>query len=110
MALTWRQLFIRMDLEEHLLFINFFPDFATFYDKLRACKHEVSELRIPIFPVPNLKSGYHYLTAMLSTLTSLQHVEFFAARQDPNASVLPFKAVKSIQKGFANFKKNGGCL
>jgi hypothetical protein len=72
---TWKQLFLRLDLEDFLLYIDMNPDFTSFYEKLEVCKFaSVNTLLVPLVTIKNLKSGYFYLTSLLSKLTTLKHL------------------------------------
>lgn len=106
---TWKDLLIKLDLEEHLAYMDFFPDFNNFYNKLEACKELIDELVIPIISLKNLKSGYHYLTALLTKLTNLKTIHIMGLK-DSSVNSLAYKAVKCLLKGFNNFFKNGGKL
>lgn len=108
-AMSWKTLYMRLDLEEFLLQIDMNPEFETLYRKLELCKFVgLSTLVIPITPVENLKSGYHYLTAVLSKLTTLKYVDFCGPSSANN--VMDEKAAKSIKKGLTNFRSNKGQL
>lgn len=69
----------------------------------------INSLTIPIFTVNNLKSGYFYLSSVLTNLNHLKNLEFRGIYKE-GENILPSKALKSISKGFANFKKNDGQL
>lgn len=58
--------------------------------------------------INNIKSGYYYLTALLSNLTTLKFIEFTGLPQMTN--ILGEKCGKAIKKGFNNFKEAGGKL
>lgn len=76
-SMSWKTLYMRLDLEEFLLQIDMNPEFETLYQKLEVCKFVgVNTLVIPITPIENLKSGYYYLTAVLTKLTTLKYVDF----------------------------------
>ena len=78
------------------------PDFATFYEKLEVCaKNNINTLLLPIVEVNNIKSGYYYITALLSKITTLKFLEFSGLPQINNQ--LNDKAAKAIKKGFQNF-------
>lgn len=51
--------------------------------------------------VNNLKSGYYYITAILSKLTTLKYIEFSGLPQLNNK--MDAKAAKAIKKGLNNF-------
>ena len=62
----WKKLFLRLDLEDFLKYIDMNPDFTTFYEKLEVCaKNNINTLLLPVVEVNNIKSGYHYITALL---------------------------------------------
>ena len=104
--ITWKQLFLRMDLEDFLLYIDMNPDFTSFYEKLEICKFaRVNTLLIPLVPIKNLKSGYFYLTSLLSKLNTLKHLEFSGL---PQKIQIAEKSVKCIQKGLKNFIEQSG--
>lgn len=106
---TWKDLFIKLDLEDHLTNMDYYPDFPHFYEKLDASKDYVEELVLPIITLKNLKSGYHYLTGLLSKLTKLKVLHIMGL-QDSSANFLTYKAVKCISKGLHNFSSAGGKL
>ena len=108
-TIDWKQLFLRLDLEDFLLTIDMNPDFKDFYEKLEVCKFsKLNTILIPFIEIHNVKSGHFYLTALLSKMTTLKYVEFSGL---PNMSnVLTEKAAKAMKKGFTNFIKDGGKL
>jgi hypothetical protein len=72
---TWKQLFLRLDLEDFLIYIDMNADFTSFYEKLEVCKHSgVNTLLIPIIPINHLKSGYFYITSLLTKLNTLKYL------------------------------------
>lgn len=56
--------------------------------------------------IHNIKSGYYYLTALLTKLTTLKYIEFSGLPQLNN--ILNEKAAKAIKKGLTNFKEGKG--
>jgi hypothetical protein len=51
------------------------PDFHTFYEKLYVCsQNNLNTILIPMIEIHNLKSGYYYLTALLTKLTTLKYI------------------------------------
>ena len=73
--ITWKQLFLRLDLEDFLIYIDMNPDFGSLYEKLEVCSYSgINTLLIPMIEISQIKSGYHYLTAILSKLSSLKHI------------------------------------
>jgi len=106
-SLTWRDLFIKMDIEEHLWQMDNDPNFKDFYTKLHCTAKFVTSLVIPIVSVKNIKSGHYYLTALLSHLTGLKQLQIVGPVA---SSQLTLPALKAISKGFNNFIKEGGVL
>lgn len=100
---TWKQLFLRLDLEDYLSHIDMNPDFKIFYEKLEVCKYSnVNTILVAMVEINNIKSGYYYLTALLGKLTTLKYVEFAGLPQ--LTITLGDKVGKAIKKGFNNFK------
>jgi hypothetical protein len=58
--------------------------------------------------IKNLKSGYYYITAMLSKITTLKYLEFTGLPQINNH--MNDKAAKAIKKGLNNFYEGKGRL
>lgn len=105
---SWKQLFLRLDLEDFLLYIDMNPDFNSFYEKLEVCKASgVNTLLVPIIEINQIKSGYYYLTALLSRMTGLKYIEFTGL---PQRNQITDKTAKAIKKGFHNFLEGGGKL
>lgn len=99
--MSWKQLFLRLDLEDFLIYIDMNPDFNEFYEKLEVCKFsEVNTLLIPIVPIQKIKSEYFYLTSVLSKLTGLKYLELTGL---PQKNKINDKVAKAIKKGLANF-------
>lgn len=47
--MDWKRLFLRLDLEDFLKYIDMNPDFATFYQKLAVCaKNNINTLLVPL--------------------------------------------------------------
>jgi hypothetical protein len=73
--MDWKRLFLRLDLEDFLKYIDMNPDFATFYQKLTVCaRNNINTLLVPLVEVSHIKSGYYYVTAILSQLTTLKYL------------------------------------
>jgi len=64
-------------------------------------------LLIPLVPINKIKSGYFYLTSLLSKLNSLKYVELTGL---PQKNRINDKLAKAIKKGFNNFLSNKGEL
>lgn len=71
----WKRLFLRLDLEDFLKYIDMNPDFTTLYEKVYVCaKNNINTLLVPILEVKNIKSGYYYITALLSRIRTLKYL------------------------------------
>jgi hypothetical protein len=78
------------------------PDFPTLYEKVYVCaQNNLNTLLIPILDIQKLKSGYYYITALLSKISTLKYLEFSGLPQINNS--LNDKAAKAIKKGLNNF-------
>eukprot|EP01016_Furgasonia_blochmanni_P017442 TRINITY_DN2022_c0_g2_i2.p1 TRINITY_DN2022_c0_g2~~TRINITY_DN2022_c0_g2_i2.p1 ORF type:complete len:1150 (+),score=280.83 TRINITY_DN2022_c0_g2_i2:75-3524(+) len=102
----WRDLFIKLDIEEQLIYFDLNPDFKNFYKTIQACKDYIRTLILPLIPIKNIKSGYYYITALLTQLTSLQHLGLVGLNE--NQFTLSQSLLKSLSKGFNNFVEKGG--
>jgi|JI61114C2RNA_FD_contig_51_242392_length_634_multi_1_in_0_out_0_2 hypothetical protein len=79
------------------------PDFKVLYEKLEVCKYSnVNTILIAMIEINNIKSGYYYLTTLLSKLTTLKYIEFAGLPQMTIS--LGDKVGKAVKKGFNNFK------
>lgn len=84
------------------------PDFNAFYEKLEICRFsEVNTLLVPIVPIKQLKSGYFYLTSLLTRLNTLKYLEFSGL---PQRNRMNDKIAKAIKKGLTNFIQEKGAL
>lgn len=107
--MDWKRLFLRLDLEDFLKYIDMNPDFTTFYQKLHVCaQNNINTILIPVVEVSHIKSGYYYITAILSQLTTLKYIEFSGLPQLNNK--MNIKAAKAIKKGLCNFYEAKGRL
>jgi hypothetical protein len=106
---SWKKLFLMMDLVDFLLQLDANPDFEQFYEKLEVSKNDIDLLVIPIYNVRNIKSGFHFLTSILTKLRNLKYLEISGNPSSNNLN-LPPKASKCLYKGFCNFQKLGGSL
>lgn len=103
--ISWKMLYLRLDLEEFLSLIDMNPNFPELYNKLEVCNAiKLNTLIIPLVSVNNIKSGFYYLTSILNKLNTLEYIEVCG-----NVGVqLEAKAARSLKKGFNNFKENKG--
>jgi hypothetical protein len=60
----------------------------------------LNTLTIPLVNVSNIKSGFYYLTSVLTKLNTLEYIEVCG-----NIGVaMEAKAARALKKGFSNFK------
>jgi len=104
---TWKELFLKLDLENFLVQIDNNPDFKAFYARIQTVYPYISSLVIPITSVKNIKSGHYYLTALLTELVKLKHIQIVGTS---SAQELTLSALKALAKGFNNFMQKGGQL
>jgi Ran GTPase-activating protein (RanGAP) involved in mRNA processing and transport len=103
----WRELFIKLSVEDMLSQFDHNPDFKLFYTILKSVSKHVPCLLIPLISVKNIKSGYHYITAVLSNLTALKSLQIV---ESPGFTTMSANFLKAFGKGFTNFLKAGGLL
>ena len=71
------------------------PDFNAFYEKLEVCRFSgLNTLLVPIVPIQQLKSGYFYLTSLLTRLNTLKYLEFTGL---PQKNRINDKSAKAIE-------------
>lgn len=100
---TWEQVFLKLDLEDTLLFFDQNPDFQGFYEKLEIAKEHLTVLTIPVIPLFNVKSGYYFWSQVLTKLKKLRYLEICGLPEATNT--MPIKAIRSLNKGFLGFLK-----
>jgi hypothetical protein len=84
------------------------PDFNAFYEKLEVCRFSgLNTLLVPIVPIQQLKSGYFYLTSLLTRLNTLKYLEFTGL---PQKNRINDKSAKAIKKCLNNFILEKGAL
>lgn len=105
---NFEQLFLKLDLEDTLLYFDQNPDFQSFYEKLEIAAPKLHSITIPVINIKNLKSGYHFYTQTLSKLTKLTHLLICGLPE--SSDPLTAKGVKALSKGFSNYTESGGAL
>ena len=97
--LTWRQLYIKLYLEDYCKFFPYIADFKKLYRILDLVKGEVIHFALITSNDGILKSDYNYLRAIFSKLTSLKYLELVFTR---GANI---KLLKNLVKGISNALK-----
>ena len=97
--LTWRQLYIKLYLEEYIKYFPYIGDFKQLYNLLDLCKDEVVHIVLITSKEGILKSDYNYIRAILSKLTSIKYLELIFTK---GANI---KLLKNLVKGISNALK-----
>ena len=97
--LTWKQLYIKLYLEEYCKFFPYIANFKTLYRILNLVKEEVIHFVLFTSNDGILKSDYNYIRAIFSKLTSLKYLELVYTK---GANI---KLLKNIVKGISNALK-----
>ena len=103
---TWRELYLKLSIEEDVLFINQSEDIVGLYETVEVSADHVKSLTLMITDSNNLKSKYYYLTKTLGLLKNLKSLTLVGV----GLSIISTKALLAISKGLANLYKAGGTL
>ena len=98
-SLTWRQLYIKLYLEEYCKYFPYIGDFKRLYYLLDLVKEEVVHFVLNISKEGILKSDYNYIRAIFSKLNSIKYLELIYTR---GANI---KLLKNLVKGINNSLK-----
>ena len=102
--MNWMDLFLKLSFENFLDLFIYNPDFKKFYEIMKLIAPYVKCLCIQIGTKKGIKSGYHWITALFTHMTSLTSVKLYSQAKYS----LTLEIVKCIQKGVNNFTKAGG--
>lgn len=103
-TMTWRDLLIKLDFEYFMEMFAFNPDFKKFYALLDLAAPYVTCLSLLIIVKKHIKSGYHWLTALLTKLTKLAVLKMYTR----GVGGISYDVMKCLNKGLTNFSKAGG--
>lgn len=103
---SWRRLYIKLDIEEAIIFLNKSEEPVGLYSCLQAAAKDVPCLNIRFTQVDHLKSKYHYICKVFTYLVNLKVANISMVGLD----VLSTKSINSLLKGLLNFKNGGGVL
>lgn len=94
---TWRELYIRMNLQEYIQKLNDAPDFHKFYELVTLSAPYITKLEWITFTPDRIQSRYYFLTRLLTDLPNLRTFKIIRHSVDlhPNAC-------KAIAKGLKN--------
>lgn len=94
---NWRELFIKLDIEESTRFLNFSEDFKSLYAKLPIAAQYLQTFVVYISKCDNLKSGFYYLATILTHLKGIKSLKFRTC----GVQTVPYKALNNIKKGLS---------
>eukprot|EP01022_Parablepharisma_sp_SALTPOND_P003502 TRINITY_DN1141_c0_g1_i1.p1 TRINITY_DN1141_c0_g1~~TRINITY_DN1141_c0_g1_i1.p1 ORF type:complete len:1379 (+),score=244.39 TRINITY_DN1141_c0_g1_i1:5896-10032(+) len=105
-SMNWRDLFMKLDFEYFMEMFVYNPDFKRFYSLMKLISPYVKSLCIMVIPKKKIKSGYHWLTALLTEFTKLTTLKLYTR----GIGGISIEVMKCLQKGMNNFNKAGGKL
>jgi len=97
--LSWKQLYIKLYLEDYCKYFPYIADFKQLYSLLDLVKDEVIHFVLYTSREGILKSDYNYIRAILSKLNSIQYLELIFTK---GANI---KLLKNLVKGISNSLK-----
>jgi Ran GTPase-activating protein (RanGAP) involved in mRNA processing and transport len=105
-GMTWMELFMKLEFERFMELFIYNPDFKTFHKYLDILAPHVSCLCLLIGAKKGIKSGYHWLTSILTKLPKLTTFKLYANE----LYGISLEIIKCLQKGANNFVKANGKL
>lgn len=96
---TWEQLYLKLDLENSVVNLNYHQDFKMLYHKLDLVSDKIKTFTLYITPSNKLKSGYFYVCAVLSKLAQVKVLKIKTKYMDTNQTI-SYKAINNLKKGF----------
>ena len=103
---SWKQLYIKLDIEEDIILLNYSEDIKGLYDRLDVVADQISNMTVYVTPTTRIKSKYHYITKCISKTINLKQLNLTVN----GVEVLPTKCLLSLAKGLTNFNTAGGSL
>ena len=97
--LTWRQLYIKLYIEDYCKYFPYIADFKQLYSLLDLVKDEVIHFVLFTSKEGILKSDYNYIRAIFTKLTSIKYLELVFTK---GANI---KLLKNLIKGISNALK-----
>lgn len=97
--LTWRQLYIKLYLEEYCKYFPYIADFKELYKILDMVKEDIIHFSFTISSYGILKSDFNFVRVILSKLTSIKYLELIFTKS------VTVKFLKNLTKGIANALK-----
>lgn len=105
---NWMNLYIKLDFEEAVRYLGLSANFKNLYKKCEILSKYLTSVTLYIIKADNLKSGYYYLTALLTKLTSIQNLNLKPCLLAD--TLVGVKATKALKKGMTNFIEKGGSI
>lgn len=105
-SMTWRDLFMKLDFENFMEMFSYNPDFKKFYELIDIIAPYTKCLSIMIIGKKKIKSGYHWLTSLISKMKCLKTLKLYTK----GLGGLSIEVMKCLQKGLNNFVKSDGKL
>lgn len=102
----WMELFMKLEFETLIDYFACNPDFKQFYHYLDLVAPYLQEVCIQLIPKKNIKSGYFWLTRILTRMTKLKSLTLYSKV----GVASPNDITKALTKGFENFSKGSGAL
>jgi hypothetical protein len=94
----WRTFYLQNNLQDLVSSLNEYPDFKHFYQTLDLSSEGLTQLELTLFAPKLLKSGFYWLTALLSRLPKLQSLKISRGADGG----LGLKGVRCLVKGLKN--------
>eukprot|EP00826_Nyctotherus_ovalis_P059993 TRINITY_DN838_c0_g2_i4.p1 TRINITY_DN838_c0_g2~~TRINITY_DN838_c0_g2_i4.p1 ORF type:complete len:1376 (-),score=453.51 TRINITY_DN838_c0_g2_i4:170-4297(-) len=105
-SMSWMELFLKLEFENFMELFIHNPDFKKLYNYIDILAPHVSCLCLLIGPKKGIKSGYHWITAVLTKLPKLTALKLYSR----GLYGISLEIIKCLQKGASNFVKTNGKL
>lgn len=104
--MSWKELYLKLDFESYMEMFNYEADFKKFYTYLELLAPHVSCLCLYIGTKKGIKSGFHWLTAIMTKLSKLTALKLYSRGHFG----ISLEIIKCLQKGANNYVKANGKL
>lgn len=94
----WKNYYLQNNLQDLITSLGEAPDFPRFYQTLDISADDLTSLELTLFSTKPLKSGFFWLTALLSRLPKLQSLKISRGAQGG----LGTKGARCLAKGLKN--------
>lgn len=99
---SWKQLYAKIDLEECVMTLHLHHDFKGMYRRLDIVSDLINNFTLYITKCKSLKSGYYFLCSVLSFLKNVKVLTL----KGKGISLIPYKAIVNLKKGFCKMNKD----